>query len=177
MLNGNAGSAIAPHPQSGVPDIQDVQSEGQAKGVVEKPTEVVSPGAAEFQGPRICVHAPRYEWHPEVQVQGLDEEAHQRNVVMEELLHRFGVRTKAREHELHQRLVQSQAAHADLVKDLHELRQFTIVKLGSCTPALIYWRFGGIGRQQLSSYKDWIQWWERSKLFPETSSRKLLPVL
>ena len=29
-------------------------------------------------------------------------------------------------------MVDSQAAHADLVKDVHELRQFTIVKLTSC---------------------------------------------
>ena len=55
---------------------------------------------------------------------------------MEELLHCFGVRTKAREQELHRRLVESQVAHADLVKDVHELRQITIVKLGSCTSRL-----------------------------------------
>ena len=30
----------------------------------------------------------------------------------------------------------SQAAHADLVKDVHELRQFTIVKLASCASRL-----------------------------------------
>ena len=29
MLNGNGGSAIVPHPQPGVPDIQGVQREGQ----------------------------------------------------------------------------------------------------------------------------------------------------
>ena len=79
------------------------------------------------------MHASRYEWHPEVHVQGLDEEACQQIVVMEELLHRFGVRTKAREQELHRQLVESQAVHADLVKDGHELRQFILVKLASYT--------------------------------------------
>ena len=103
---------------------------------MEEPGEVGAPSAAEFQGPRIFVHAPRYEWHPEVHVQGLDEEARQRIMAMEELLHRFGVRTEAREQELHRRLVGSQAAHADLVKDVHELRQFTIVKLASCASRL-----------------------------------------
>ena len=53
-------------------------------------------------------------------------------MAIEELLHRFGVRTEARERELHRRLVGSQAVHANLVKDVHELRQFTIVKLSSC---------------------------------------------
>ena len=56
-------------------DIQGVQSEGQVEGVVEGPAEVVVPSAAEFWGPRIFMHAPWYEWHPEVHVQGLDEEA------------------------------------------------------------------------------------------------------
>ena len=56
---------------------------------------------------------------------------------MEELLHRFGVRTEAREQEQHRWLVESWAAHADLVKDVHELRQFTIVKLAtSCLDLL-----------------------------------------
>ena len=36
--------------------------------------QTVVPSAAEFQGPRILVHAPRYEWHLEVNVQGLGEE-------------------------------------------------------------------------------------------------------
>ena len=103
---------------------------------MEEPVEVGAPNAAEFQGSRIVVHLPRYEWHPEVHVQGLDEEAHQRIVAIEELLHCFGVKTKVREQELHRRLVGSQAAHTDLVKDVHELRQFTIVKLASCTSHL-----------------------------------------
>ena len=58
-LNGNGGSAIVPHPQLGVPDIQGVHNEGQVEGVVEEPVEVGAPGAAEFQGPRIFVHAPQ----------------------------------------------------------------------------------------------------------------------
>ena len=69
-------------------------------------------------------------------MQGLDEEARQWIAVMEELLHRFGVRTEVRELELHQRLVESQAMYASLVKDVHELRQFTIVKVSSCTSHL-----------------------------------------
>ena len=42
---------------------------------MEELAEVGAPSAADFQGPRIFVHAPRYEWHLEVHVQGLDEEA------------------------------------------------------------------------------------------------------
>ena len=53
------------------------------------------------------MNVPQYEWRPEVHVQGLDEVARQWIVAMEELLHWFGVRTKARELELHQRLVES----------------------------------------------------------------------
>ena len=75
MLNGNGGSAMVPPPQPSVPNIQGVQREGQVEGVMEEPAEVGAPNAAKFQGPRIFVHAPRYEWHPEVHVQGLDEEA------------------------------------------------------------------------------------------------------
>ena len=48
MLNGNGGSAIMPHPQPGVPDIQGVQSEVQVEGVVKELAEVVVPSAAEF---------------------------------------------------------------------------------------------------------------------------------
>ena len=84
-----------------MPDTQGVQREGQVEGVMEELAEVGAPNAAEFQGPRIFVHAPRYEWHPKVHVPGLDEEACQRIMAMEELLHRFGVRTEAREQELH----------------------------------------------------------------------------
>ena len=57
-------------------------------------------------------------------------------MAMEGLLHRIGVRMEAREQELHRQLVESQATHADLVKDVHELRQFTIVKLASWTSHL-----------------------------------------
>ena len=57
-------------------------------------------------------------------------------MAIEGLLHRFGVKTEAQELELHQRLVESRAAYADLVKDVHELRQFSIVNLASCTSCL-----------------------------------------
>ena len=53
-------------------------------------------------------------------------------MAIEGLLHHFGVRTEAHEQELRQWLVESQAAYADLVKDVHELWQFIIVKLASC---------------------------------------------
>ena len=66
MLNGNGGSAIVPHPQPRVPDTQGVQREGQVEGVAEEPVEFGAPSAAEFQGPWIFVHAPWYEWDPEV---------------------------------------------------------------------------------------------------------------
>ena len=55
---------------------------------------------AAFEGPRIFVHAPQYEWRPEVRVHGQDEEARRRIVSVEELLHRFGCRMEAREEEL-----------------------------------------------------------------------------
>ena len=62
----------------------------------------------------------------------MDEEACHQIEVMEGLLHCFGVRIKAHKQKLHQWLAESQATHADLVKDVHELQQFTIVKLASC---------------------------------------------
>ena len=68
MLNGNGGSTVVPHPQLGGPNIQGVQREGQVEAVVEEVAEVGAPSAAEFQGPRIFVHARHYEWHPEVHV-------------------------------------------------------------------------------------------------------------
>ena len=48
MLKGNGGSAMVPHPQLGVPDIQGVQREGQVEDVVEELAEVGAPNAAEF---------------------------------------------------------------------------------------------------------------------------------
>ena len=57
-------------------------------------------------------------------------------MAIEGLLHYFGVKTKAQELELHQRLVESQVACADLVKDVHELRQFSIMKIVACTSHL-----------------------------------------
>ena len=44
-----------------VPDIEGVQGEGQSRVMVEVPIESTAPGATEFQGPRIFVHALRYE--------------------------------------------------------------------------------------------------------------------
>ena len=38
--------------------------------------------------------------------------------------------------ELHQRLVESQATYADLVKDVHEVCQFSITKIAPCTSRL-----------------------------------------
>ena len=53
--------------------------------------------------------------------------------MIEGLLHRFCVKTKAREQELHQRFVELWTAHAHLVKDVHELCQFSIMVLALCT--------------------------------------------
>ena len=93
MLNGN-GEPVPPQP--GMPLLEGVLGEGQV-GTVEEPVEAVSTYPAAFDGPRIFVHAPQYEWRPEVHVQGQDEEARQRIVSLEDLLHRFGCRTEARE--------------------------------------------------------------------------------
>ena len=90
-----------------MPDIHSAQSEGQVGVVVEELAEAVMPRATEFQGPQIFVNVPRYEWDMEVHVQGLNEEARQLIMAIEELLHHFSVSTKAREQELHQRLVDS----------------------------------------------------------------------
>ena len=48
MFNGNGGSAIVPHLQPGVLDIQGVQSEGQVGVMVEEPVEAVASSAAKF---------------------------------------------------------------------------------------------------------------------------------
>ena len=86
---------------------------------------------ATFEGPRIFVHAPRYEWCPEVRVQGQDEEARWRIVLIEELLHRFGYRTEVREEELCQRLDEVQPSYASLVKEVHDSQQYTITEIAS----------------------------------------------
>ena len=65
-------------------------------------------------------------------VQGLDEDACKQIVAMEGLLDHFGIKTKAHKREQYQQLAESQAMHAELVKDVHDLWQFTIVKLASC---------------------------------------------
>ena len=78
-------------------DIQRVQNESQIRVVVEEPSEAVMPSEEEFPGPQIFGNVPRNEWHPEVHVRALDEEARQCIVVMGRLLHRFVVRTEAHE--------------------------------------------------------------------------------
>ena len=107
MLNGNSGSEIVPHPHTGVPDLQGVQSEVQARIVVEKPSEAIMPSVIELQGPQIFVNTPWYEWHLEVHVQGLDEDSRKQTMAIEGLFHHFGVMTKAHEQELQQHLVGS----------------------------------------------------------------------
>ena len=57
-------------------------------------------------------------------------------MAIEGLLHHFGVKTKAHKEKLHQRLAESQVAYADLVKDVHELCQFSIMKIAACTSHL-----------------------------------------
>ena len=56
-------------------------------------------------------------------VQGLGEEARQWIVAIEGLLHRFGVKTEARELELHQRLIESQATYVDLEEIRTEIQE------------------------------------------------------
>ena len=43
--------------------------------MVEEPIEAVMHIVEEFQGPRIFMNAPQYEWRLEVHVQGFEEEA------------------------------------------------------------------------------------------------------
>ena len=78
------------------------------------------------------MHAPRYEWRPEVRVQGQDKEAKWRIVSIEELLHHFGCKAEAREEELCQRLDEVQASYASLVKEIHHLQQYTITEIALC---------------------------------------------
>ena len=84
---------------------------------------------AAFEGPRIFVHAHRYEWHLEVRVQGQDKEARWRIVSIEELLHYFGCRMEVREEELCQQLDEVQASYASLAKEVHDLQQYTITEI------------------------------------------------
>ena len=69
MLNRNGGSELVPQHQPSML-IQVVQDEGPVGVRVEEPSEAMILGAAEFQGPRIFVNMIRYEWRPEVHVQG-----------------------------------------------------------------------------------------------------------
>ena len=94
----------------------------QARVLVQEPSEAVVTREVAFEGPRVFVLAPRYEWHSEVRVQGQDEEARRRIVSIEELLHHFGCRTEAREEELCQWLDEVQASYASLVKEVHNLQ-------------------------------------------------------
>ena len=104
MRNGNGELKPVP-PQPGMPLPEGVPEEAQA-GIVEEPEDAIMAAGAAFNEPRIFVSAPHYEWHQVVHVQGQDEEARQRIVGLEQLVHRFGCRTEAREEELRQRLDQ-----------------------------------------------------------------------
>ena len=130
MLNGN--DEPMPCPQLGIPLLEGVPQEDQAKVAVQEPSEAVVMWEAAFEGPRIFVHASRYEWRPEVRVQGQDEEGRRRILSMEALLHRFGCMTEAREEELCQRLDEVQASYASLAKEVHDLQQYTIIEITSC---------------------------------------------
>ena len=65
-------------------------------------------------------------------VQGQDEEARQRIVLLEELLQHFGCKMEVREMELHQWLEEVHTSYATLVKELHDLKQYTITKMALC---------------------------------------------
>lgn len=56
-------------PQPSMPFLEGVFVEGQVGNLVAT-TDVVAVGDATFGGPRIFVHAPWFEWRPEVHVQG-----------------------------------------------------------------------------------------------------------
>ena len=127
MLNGN-GEPM-PRPQSGIPLLEGLPQGDQAKVVVQEPSEVVVTREAAFEGPRIFVHVPQYEWHLEVRVQGQDEEARLRIVSIEELLHCFGRRTEVREEESSQRLDEVQVSHASLAKEVHDLQQYMTTEI------------------------------------------------
>lgn len=130
MLNGNGnGEPMPTHP--GMPLLEGVYGEGQV-GHVEEPSGAIVVEDVVSDELRIFVHAPQYEWCLEVHVQGHDKGAHQRIVVIEELLHRFGCKTEASELELHQKLDQVQTRYSGLAKELHDLKQRTMWQLASC---------------------------------------------
>ena len=95
MVNGD-GEPVPPQP--GIPLLEGTLGEGEV-GRVEEPVEAIDISNTMFDGPRIFVFAPQYEWHPEVHVKGQNKEAQQRIVAMKDLLHRFGYKTKVREYE------------------------------------------------------------------------------
>ena len=93
-------------------------------------------GGAVFEGPRIFVHAPHYEWLPEVHVLEQGSEAHQHIMAIEEWLHCFGYWTEARELELYQWLDEAQIGNASFATEIHKLPQYIIVKLAGCISCL-----------------------------------------
>ena len=56
---------MLPHPQPRVPLLKDVPRGGQTGVMVQEPSKAVVTSEATFDGPRILVHAPQYEWHSE----------------------------------------------------------------------------------------------------------------
>ena len=54
MLNGN--SEPMPHPQPGIPLLEDVRQVDQARVVVQEPSEAMVMHEAAFEGPMIFVH-------------------------------------------------------------------------------------------------------------------------
>lgn len=131
-MNGNV-KPVSPYPS--IPLLEGVSGEGQAEHV-EEPSDVVVIGDAAFNEPTIFIHAPRFEWRPEVHVQEQDEGARQWIVAIEELLHLFGCKMEAWELELHQRLDEVHTRSDGLAKELHDLQHYGLTHLESCFASL-----------------------------------------
>ena len=67
------GIMVMCFPQISMPQIEGENGTSQA-GIVKEPVEVVVVGDATFDRSCIFIHAPRYEWRPEVHVISQDKE-------------------------------------------------------------------------------------------------------
>ena len=106
MRNGNGDPS-----QELVPLVPRVE-EPEDQAVALQATDLSFPADAVAQsGARIFVHAPQYHWHTSG-TGGIDQEARERLVALEALVHRFGQQTEEREETLASRVDVVSAARA-----------------------------------------------------------------